>query len=153
MTNFAKVDHANKRIVMDRTFAKNAVIVGSDEYNQLQACRKDYPNYTVVRREIKKNANQERYGGLTYRYMEDYIATHEPAETVQTVLDEFSEMQLVSKGHSKAFRYPVIKSWFLQRYPEYAHFGMQPAKDIVIFDARKSPSKPADDSVVLKKGA
>ena len=69
MTNYAKVDHTNRRIVMDRTFAKNAEIVGSTEYNQLQACRKDYPTYTVVRREIKKNPNQVRYSGLTYQYI------------------------------------------------------------------------------------
>ena len=45
MTNYAKLDHANRRIVMDRAFAKNAEIVGSHEYNQLQACRRDYPKY------------------------------------------------------------------------------------------------------------
>ena len=27
MTNYAKIDHTNRRIVMDRTFAKNAEIV------------------------------------------------------------------------------------------------------------------------------
>lgn len=129
MTNFAKIDHPNKRIVMDRAFAKNSLIVGSPEYNQLQACRKDYPDYTVVRREIRRNPNQERYKGLTYRYMEDYIMTHESRDTVKAVLDEFNEMLLISKGHSRAFRYPTIKSWFLDRYPEFAEFGMPTAKD------------------------
>ena len=149
MTNFAKIDHANRRIIMDRTFAKNAEIVGSAEYNQLQACRKDYPSYTVVRREIRKNPNQERYGGLTYRYMEDYIMTHESAATVKTVLDEFSEMLLISRGHSKAFRYPTIKRWFLQRYPEFAMFAVKSAEDheIKVFDLHESAAEP------LKKGA
>lgn len=123
MKNYAKVDHTNKLIIMDRTFAKNAAIVGSPEYNQLQLCRKDYPSYTVERRVIKKNNNQEHYEGLTYAFMEDYITTHEPPETVHAVLDEFSEMLLISRAHSKAFRYPTIKRWFLQRYPEYAMFG------------------------------
>ena len=50
--------------------------------------------------------------------MEDYIQTHEPAATVDTVLDEFEEMRLISSCHSKAFRYPVIKKWFLNKYPE-----------------------------------
>ena len=113
MTNYAKVDHTNRRIVMDRTFAKNAEIVGSTEYEKLQACRKDYPTYTVVRREIKKNPNQVRYGGLTYQYMEDYIMTHESRETLNAVLDEFNEMLLISRGYSKAFRYPTIKRWLI----------------------------------------
>lgn len=136
MTNYAKVDHANRRIIMDRTFEKNAAIVGSIEYNQLQACRKDYPSYTVIRRTIKKNPNQERYGGLTYTYMEDYIMTHESKDTVKTVLNEFNEMLLISRGHSNAFRYPTIKRWFLQKYPEFAMFAVEPADDheIKMFD-------------------
>lgn len=142
MTNYAKIDHTNRRIIMDRTFAKNSEIVGSTEYNQLQACRKDYPSYTVVRREIKKNPNQERYGGLTYRYMEEYIMTHESKETVKAVLSEFSEMLLISRGHSKAFRYPTIKRWFLLRYPEFAMFAVESAEDqeVKVFELRDSGS-------------
>ena len=145
MTNYAKVDHTNRRIVMDRTFAKNAEIVGSTEYNQLQACRKDYPTYTVVRREIKKNPNQVRYGGLTYQYMEDYIMTHESRETLNAVLDGFNEMLLISRGYSKAFRYPTIKRWFLLKYPEFAEFGRKPAEDhkVNVFDIHSG--KAADD--------
>ena len=145
MTNYAKVDHTNRRIVMDRTFAKNAEIVGSTEYEKLQACRKDYPTYTVVRREIKKNPNQVRYGGLTYQYMEDYIMTHESRETLNAVLDEFNEMLLISRGYSKAFRYPTIKRWFLLKYPEFAEFGRKPAEDhkVNVFDIHSG--KAADD--------
>ena len=150
MTNYAKIDHTNRRIVMDRTFAKNAEIVGSPEYTQLQACRKDYPEYLVVRREIKRNPNQEHFKGLTYRYMENYIMTHESRETVKVVLDEFFEMLLISKGHSKAFRYPTIKSWFLQRYPEFAEFGMKPAVDYKVNVIAISNDGAAAD---LKKGA
>ena len=65
MTNYLKVDHANHRLIMDKTFAKNAAIVGSPEYNLLQSSRRDYPNYEVVRRTIKKNASMEHYKGLT----------------------------------------------------------------------------------------
>lgn len=60
MKNYLKVDIANSRLVMDRTFAKNCVIAGSAEYNLLQATRKDYPNFSVVQRTIKRNANESR---------------------------------------------------------------------------------------------
>ena len=129
MTNYAKIDHTNKRIIMDRTFAKNAEIIGSTEYNQLQAARKDYPTYTVVRREIKKNPNQERYNGLTYQFMEGYIMTHEPEDTVMDVLGEFYEKRLIASCHSKAYRYPTIKKWFLNKYTEIVRFGMENATD------------------------
>lgn len=65
---------------------------------------------------------------MTYAYTEDYILTHEPAETVAAVLNEFEEMQVIAACHSQAFRYPVIKKWFLAKYPEIENFG----KDITV---------------------
>ena len=124
MKNYLKVDVANSRLVMDRTFAKNCAIAGSAEYNLLQSARKDYPNFTVEQRTIKRNANKECYRGLTYEYMKKYIASHESEETVDTVMAELEEMILISKCHSMGYRYPTIKAWFLAKYPEIAAFGM-----------------------------
>ena len=92
MKNYLKVDIANARLVMDRTFAKNCAIAGSAEYNLLQATRKDYPNFTVEQRTFKRNANKECYRGLTYKYMREYIASHESEETVDSVMAELEEM-------------------------------------------------------------
>ena len=124
MKNTLKINHADRIIVMDRTFAKLAENTMSAEYAHLQQVRKDYPTYAVIQRQIKKNSNKETYNGLTYEYMEGYIMTHGSIETIQANLREFEEMRLISKCHSKAFRYPVIKSWFLQKYPEIAKFGV-----------------------------
>lgn len=124
MTNYLKVDYENNSLVMDRTFAKSAQIAGSNEYRLLQEARIAYPNYTVTVRHIKKNAAKECYKGLTYAYMEDYIATHEDPENVMEVLDEFAELRLISQCHSQAFRYATIKKWFLNKYPEIVRFGM-----------------------------
>ncbi len=120
MTNYAKINHADRTIVMDRAFAKNAQIVGSKEYEQLQACRKDYPNYSVVQRKIKRNAAKECYRGLTYVYMEEYIASHEHAAIFRR---KYDELRLLAECHS--IRYPTIKKWFLNTYPEVARFGME----------------------------
>jgi hypothetical protein len=124
MKNTLKINHEKGTITMDRTFAKKAENTMSAEYAHLQNVRRDYPTYTVVRREIKKNPNKECYKGLTYEYMENYITTHEEGENRVLVLKEFAEMRLISECHSKAHRYPVIKKWFLDKYPEIANFGM-----------------------------
>ncbi len=121
MTNVLKLDHSNSNIVMDRTFAKKAEIVGSREYLLLQDCRRDYPFYTVIRRTINKKPDQEHYRGLTYEYMENYINSHENKEEN---LKTFSEMINISKCHSACKRYPVIKEWFLNSYPEIKMFGI-----------------------------
>lgn len=121
MKNVLKVDHKSKTIVMDRTFAKKAEIVGSKEYNLLQTARRDYEGYTVIRREIKKNLNKECYRGLTYDYMRNYILSHTGAETM---IQKFNELLLLTKCHS--IRYPHIKKWFLDSYPEVVRYSTAP---------------------------
>ena len=120
MKNTLRLNHAERTIVMDKTFAKFAANTMSAEYAHLQQVRQDYPLYTVVQRHIRKNTKQEHYHGLTYRYMEDYITTYGSAEDRRI----YDEKKLISECHSKGFRYPVIKSWFLERFPEIKTFGV-----------------------------
>ena len=119
MTNYLKINHQSRTLVMDRTFAKNAAYVGAREYTLLQEARRDYPEYQVITRTIKKKANKECYRGLTYEYMENYIACHDNAETL---MKEYWEERLTSECHS--VRYPNVKKWFLEKYPDVAKFGM-----------------------------
>lgn len=121
MKNVLKVDHKSKTIVMDRTFAKKAEVVGSDEYNLLQTARRDYDTYSVIRREIKKNPTKECYRGLTYDYMRNYIMSHSSAEAM---IEKFNELLLLSQCHS--IRYPHIKKWFLEAYPEVVSYSTAP---------------------------
>ena len=125
MKNTLKLNHDSRTIVMDKTFAKFAADTRSAEYAHLQQVRQDYPLYTVVQRQIRKNTRQEHYHGLTYAYMEDYIATHGSKEDRCT----FDEMKLISRCHSKAYRYPTIKAWFLERFPEIKEFGVRVESD------------------------
>ncbi len=125
------VDGKVGTIVMDRGFAKAAENVYSEEYERLQAVRKDYPNYQViVSSPIKKNANKKTYKGLNYDYMRTYIITREK-ENKEAVLNELDELILMSKCQGYGLRYPVIKRWFLAKYPEIAEYGMDYLKEKV----------------------
>ena len=124
MKNRLLINHSNRTLVMDRTFAKYAANTRSEEYAHLQKVRQDYPDYQVIRRQIKTNNNKETYRGLTYEYMEDYILTHGTPEEIKKNLKIYDEKKLISECHSKARRYPVIKSWFLETFPEILKFGM-----------------------------
>ena len=123
MKNTLKLNHANRTIVMDRTFAKFAANTMSTEYAHLQAVRQDYPNYTVTQRQIKRNKTKESYRGLTYEYMEDYILRHESEENALAIIKEFNELRTISKCHKQGLRYPTIKRWFLEKYPEIVDFA------------------------------
>ena len=118
-----KILHEDSVIEMNKTFAKMVENPFSEEYAFLQKIRRDYPEYKVTVREIKKNPNKETYAGLTYEYMKDYIILHTSKEEEEAAMAEFNELVLISKCHSKALRYPTIKKWFLSKYPEVAEFG------------------------------
>lgn len=72
---------------------------------------------------LKKNPNKECYRGLTYEYMRSYIERYE--SDVDSALKELEDMIFDSKCHSKGYRYPTVKKWFLTKYPEVAKFGVE----------------------------
>lgn len=117
------IDYAHSSISISSAFEKRAFTPGTDEYRQLMAVRKDFPDFRLVTRKFKTNTAQEHYRGLTYGFMRDYISTHEA--DAKSVLAELDEMIGISKAHSLSKRYPTIKAWFLARYPAIAEFGME----------------------------
>lgn len=147
MKNILKIDHAKNIIVMDATFAKKSANTMSAEYAHLQQVRRDYPTYTVKTRHIKRNSNKKTYDGLTYEYMENYILTHGTKEERKATLEEFNEMILISKCHGKAYRYPTIKHWFLEKYPAIAKFGMPTEQNIEEGDEPEKTEENAEDNV------
>lgn len=133
MTNTLKINRNNNTIVMDRAFAKASEIVGSAEYNMLQTARRDYPTFTVVQRTIKRNPNKECYKGLTYEYMEKYIISH-----CAEKLTEYKELRIISECHS--VRYPKIKEWFLEEFPEVAKYGVKIENTLSISEVEALPN-------------
>ena len=122
MKNDLRIDFAKNEIIMSRSFEKCASIAGSEEYRRLQLVRQDYPNFSVVRRSIKKAPTKETYAGLTYSYMESYIAVHDNADANMKI---YGELRLIGACHKVS--YPTIKKWFLETYPEIVEFGIDGA--------------------------
>ncbi len=120
MTNTLKIDFTKRKIIMDRTFAKLVEDTRSPEYEHLQRVRQDYPDFTVVQNHIRTNSNKKTYAGLTYDFMEGYILAHGTNEIAR----EYYHMREIAECQGKAFRYPVIKSWFLDKFPEIVRFGI-----------------------------
>lgn len=123
MKNALTINFEKSQIVMTKLFAKKCADTRSEEYAHLQSVRKDYPTFVVVTREIKKNPNKRVYKGLTYEYMRDYILLHTSPENETMVLAEFEELLLISRCQQQSRRYPAIKKWFLEKYPEIENFG------------------------------
>lgn len=117
------IDPATSTITLSSAFKKKAFTPGTSDYAEFMAVRREFPDYRLAVREFKTNTKQDRYKGLTYTFMREYIAKVE-GENAQPVLDGLEDMIAVSKCHSTCKRYPVVKKWFLNRYPNVETFGM-----------------------------
>ncbi len=117
------VNYAKSEIIISSAFGKKAFTPGTAEYAQLQAVRRDFEGFTLVTRQFKTNTTQERYKGLTYDYMKWYILTYDK-ENASAVLPVLEKKLDIAQAHSKGKRYPTIKAWFLESYPEFTEFGM-----------------------------
>ena len=118
MTSAIRINHFDKEILVSKTFEKAAHNPNSREYKELMEVMNTHPTYKLAQRAIKKNTKKETYAGLTYKFMRDYIILHSTPEEEIAAVAEFDEKILISKCHSKAQRYPSIKKWFLEKYPE-----------------------------------
>lgn len=135
------VRFAEKELLLKSKFAKKAAQCGTPESVKLQRYIQLYPSFDIVVHEIKKNASQEHYKGLTYDYMCDYISSHESEETAPAVLQELEDMIDISKCHSQGKRYPTIKEWFLEKYPAVKQFGVR-EEDTEDTSAERDPEVP-----------
>ena len=46
-------NHAEKEIIITKAFEKAANVIGSTEYKELVKVRKDFPDYSIKRKETK----------------------------------------------------------------------------------------------------
>ena len=111
------VDHAKRKIIIGKAFNKKQADITSEEYAKLCEVVQMFPKYKVTLKTIKKNPHKESYKGLNYDYMERYIAV----KGTRADRQEYDDMRLLAECHSK--RFPVIKQWFLDKYPEVKEYG------------------------------
>ena len=112
-----RIDHAKRQIIMSRTFAKKQSNIDSQEYDKLQKIHLNFPEYVIVQKTITKTP-KNTYTGLTYERMEKYIQAH---DITGDTMKEYLELRELSKCHSG--KYPIIKKWFLIRFPEVKNYG------------------------------
>ena len=97
-----------------KTFAKKAIIFGTDEYKLWKEYRVDFPNAKMVEKSIKKNPDKKTYKNLTYANMERFFK-HQ-ANGLE-LLSEFKKQKELSRIQENPYR--AVLAWFLQRFPDY----------------------------------
>lgn len=109
-TNF-KINVAAGTIEMTKKVEKEIQNIGSPIYNEFVQLRKDFPDFKMVVKTIKKNEEKESYKGLTIKEMERFVATQ--GEQAEAHFEKVQELAKARKGS-----YAIIKKWFLDNYKE-----------------------------------
>ena len=77
----------------------------------------EFPGYAIVEHHIKRNADKQTYGKLTYGVMEGFIESHETDDQKRVaMLKEYETIKRISKTQRAA--YAFVKKWFLGKYGE-----------------------------------
>ena len=130
MTNLT-INNKARTIEMSKKFEKAASRFGSDEYKMLQEARKDYPTYKVAVK-TSTTKSKESFKGLTYEYMEKYIAAHDDEN--KTIMAEYGMLRATSdeakEMNATALPYGEVKKWFLDKYPVFKEFTEKRAKTL-----------------------
>ena len=109
-TNYT-INAAAKEIIITKKFEKAANIIGSNEYKALVTLMKDFPDFDIKVREIKKNKSKKTYSGLTIEEMRRFIGSRSEEEV-------FLFEKVVTIAKHKKGSYAITKKWFLNKYKE-----------------------------------
>ena len=117
------INSTKKTIELTKRFAAAAAKFGSAEYVQLQQARRDYPDFRVTTT-AKSSTKKNTLKGLTYAYMEAYIAAHDDEN--KSIMKEYQDLRAQSEeakaACAEAASYGEIKEWFLNKYPVIREF-------------------------------
>lgn len=110
-----KIIREKKTIYATKNFLINASQFGTPEFNELMDAKRNFPTFEVKEYKIKRNANKQTYGKLTYEHMKEFIESFETDEQQRAaVLNEYEAVQVIAKTQKAAYVY--VKKWFLGKY-------------------------------------
>ena len=105
-----------KAIELSKEEMKQASIYGNDEYDDLQAIRRDYPGFKVV--EIKRSGRKADFASLTMAQIRTYVEAK--GDTKQQEIFAFISKKTVDEdgNYHEAQSFFEIKKWFLNEFSE-----------------------------------
>lgn len=102
MKNY-NVNYVNNTIEMTKKFAKAAGVLNTPEYKDLLAIRRDYPDFKIVIREIKKKAGKKTYKNLTVDKMRGLIVDWEGKDS--DAAKEYEKVVAISSFQAGPYAY------------------------------------------------
>lgn len=119
--NSIRIIRTNRSIEVSKSFDKAASRFGTREYEAMQQVRKDYPDFAIVVKTVRTKA--DHFKGLTYDFMEKYIASHDDAEARMAEFNDLRGTSDEAQAYgAAAHSYGEVKAWFFKAFPEFEAF-------------------------------
>ena len=120
MANF-EISYTERTITLTKKDMTAAQKYGSDAYNALQQARRDNPGFRIVTAS-RRTSTKESFKGLTFKYMEAYIAKHD--DEASTIMTEYKTLRGEGGEEINAsLSYGEIRKWFLDTFPAIKDFN------------------------------
>lgn len=109
-----KVLFTTRTIEVTKTFAEKAAHFDTREYCELKDVLRDFPDFQVVIKTVRRKKCINEYDRITYARMMDCLSNCDRSEELMA---EF--MKLRECGCN----YGQIKKWFMSKVPEFNNFA------------------------------
>ena len=123
LANNLSIDHATKTITVSKQLHKASSRYGSDEYKLFEELMTKNQGYQVV---VKTQAKRKTLR-ITFDFMTKYISKHDENSEVMNELLIKRGLKANKDNVISAEKFPEIKTWFLNKYPEVKELGTKAA--------------------------
>ena len=149
MTGY-KMNFATRTLTITKAFAKQAMLINTDEANYIKNLRTIVPDLKIAYKThvTKKTRKPSPHKGLSYPKMEDYIKHHENAEEIMVA---FNSVKEIAKVQLSPYNY--VCKWFMTQFPDYKslptlHNGKITAVEVVIPRNGEKANKETGEAMV-----
>ena len=128
------------KIILTKSFYKKVSDCTSEEYRILVQLRKDFADFAIEIKELKKKDNKKSYKGLSIDEMKRFMLTRNEKE-----YEKFKRVCDIAE--SQKGKYAIIKKWFLDNYKD------EYVTEIETIKIEKSDANNAEESADTEKSA
>lgn len=112
------IDHINQKVYLTASFLRAASRLGTSEYNELLALRRELPDYEFKKVEANRKKTTNKNKNLTYANMREHIkAVYRETQKADEMLKKMERVDALSRIQANPYKY--VHDWFVNEFPNY----------------------------------
>lgn len=112
------IDHINQKVYLTASFLRAASRLGTPEYNELLALRRELPDYEFKKADTNRKKTTNKNKNLTYANMREHIkAVYGETPKAGEMLKMMERVEALSKIQANPYKY--VHDWFVNEFPNY----------------------------------